>query len=72
MPQIEQIKYKGKTVNVGDKVLVTVDTMHNHTGEQFEAIITEIENNDFRGIVLYVDAGKRGTFFDVIDNFKLL
>lgn len=57
---------------VGDKVIVTIDVLHNKTGKEFEAVITELEQNPFRGLVLYVDAREYGTFFDVADRFKIV
>lgn len=57
-------------IKVGDKVIVTINVLHNNTGEEFEGIVTKVENNSFRGFVITVDAKEKGMFFDIADNFR--
>lgn len=53
-----------------DKVTVTINVLHNDTGQEFEGIVTKVENNPFRGFVITVDAKEKGIFFDIVDNFR--
>jgi ribosomal protein L19 len=66
---MEKIKVEPK-YNIGDKIIVTINVLHNNTGREFEGTVLKIEHNPFRGIVLTVDAKENGTFFDIADNFK--
>lgn len=56
----------------GERVLVTLNVLHNDTGKEFEGRVYKVEHNQFRGEVIYVDAGEYGQFFDVAENFEKL
>lgn len=56
----------------GDKVIVTKETLHNVEQREFEGVVKKVQNNSFRGLVLTVDAGRYGQFFDVASNFRKL
>ena len=55
---------------VGDKVIVTEHVLHNNTGQNIEAIIIDIENNPFRGLVLSAETADKQIYFDLAENFK--
>lgn len=55
--------------NIGDKVLITENVQRNNTGQNIEAIIIDIENNPFRGLVLAAKTADNHIYFDVAKYF---
>lgn len=65
----ESIPIQQTDFQIGDKVIVTEKVQHNDTGQNLEAVIIDIENNPFRGLVLAAKTSDNHIYFDVAEHF---